>query len=255
VLLEGFMPPELAAGLLRAGEQIMGAAEQQIAATPDLEAGQVVADPAGAWKAHSLDQWFKAHDITLEPFVTVKLSTALGRVAQRCMNSRRLTDDEVGVRLLGDHLICKRPQGCAGSKPTPMHQDSLLMRAHGQLAYWIALVEVTPEMGSMQFLDRSHREGLLGSDALGQTVLERYPKLTELYDWSPPLHYRPGDATVHNEFLLHGAPENTTPNPRWALNIDYIPANAALAYDGPPPGQPSILPAERLEEVYPLVVG
>src|SRR5207244_7338994 len=111
-----------------------------------------VADPAGEWHAHSVDAWFKARHINVEPFVSVKLSEALGRVAQRCMNSRRLTDNEVGVRFLGDHLICKRPQGSAGSQPTPMHQDSHVLRAHGQLAYWIALVEVTPEMGSMRFL-------------------------------------------------------------------------------------------------------
>jgi hypothetical protein len=253
VKLEGFVPPELAAELLQVGERIMAEAEQLIASAPGLGEGREVSEPSGAWQAHSIPAWFKARSITLEPFASVKSSPQLGRVAQRCMNFRRLTDEPVGVRLLGDHLICKRPQGTAGSAPTPIHQDSEVLRAHGQLAYWIALDDVTPEMGSMRFLDGSHREGLLGVDDWSQDHRRRYPRLVELYEVTPPLHYGPGDATIHNEFLLHWAPENTTTRPRWALNIDYIPSGAVVAQDDSPIDHPGVRPAAELEHRYPLV--
>ena len=33
----------------------------------------------------------------------------------------------------------------------------------GELQFWLALEEVTPEMGPMRFINKSHREGSLGS--------------------------------------------------------------------------------------------
>jgi hypothetical protein len=54
-------------------------------------------------------------------------------------------------------------------------------------------------------------------------LLTQYPKLTKLYELSPPFHYQPGDATVHSGFMVHGAPGNTTDRGR----LNYIFAYAA----------------------------
>ena len=45
------------------------------------------------------------------------------------------------------------------------HQDASEQGSDrvGEVQFWLALSEVTPEMGPMRFVDRSHREGPLGS--------------------------------------------------------------------------------------------
>jgi ectoine hydroxylase-related dioxygenase (phytanoyl-CoA dioxygenase family) len=95
------------------------------------------------------------------------------------------------------------------------------------MQWWLALAEVTPEMGAMRFLSGVHREGPLGSCFNEDTgdVLEQYPKLTDLYPLSPPLHYQPGDATVHHGYMLHGAPPNETDAVRLAYLFSYVPAD------------------------------
>ena len=54
-------------------------------------------------------------------------------------------------------------------------------------------------------------------------LLEQYPNLTSVLELSPPLHYRPGDCTVHHGYTVHGGPDNTTDKPRWSYLFSYSP--------------------------------
>jgi hypothetical protein len=58
----------------------------------------------------------------------------------------------------------------------------------------------------MRFVNRSHREGPLGTcfnqDGDGGfrgsgNLLEQYPEMPDVLGLSSPFHYRPGDVTVH----------------------------------------------------------
>jgi ectoine hydroxylase-related dioxygenase (phytanoyl-CoA dioxygenase family) len=98
----------------------------------------------------------------------------------------------------------------------------------GELQFWLALDEVTPEMGAMRFLSGVHREGPLGAGAIGapgEDLLAQYPKLCDVYEFSPPFHYRPGDATVHHGYMVHGAPPNLSDRPRCSYIFSYTPAD------------------------------
>jgi hypothetical protein len=69
--------------------------------------------------------------------------------------------------------------------------------------FWVALADIVPEQGAMRFLTGSHREGPLGTHGVLGTgasddALTVYPGLLDLYELSPPLNYRAGDATVHH---------------------------------------------------------
>ena len=112
----------------------------------------------------------------------------------------------------------------------PDHFSSGLIRAGsdgGELQFWLALVEVPPEMSAMRFVSRSHREGPLGSvfkDDQGN-LLEQYPNLTSVLELSPPFHYQPGDCTVHHGYTVHGGPPNSTDKPRWSYLFSYAPSD------------------------------
>jgi hypothetical protein len=76
-------------------------------------------------------------------------------------------------------------------------------------------------------------------------VLERYPKLKELYPLSPPFHYQPGDASVHHGYTIHGTPLNRTDKPRWSYIPTYVPA------DNLPAHAHVDEPREELGPIYP----
>lgn len=194
VMLEQLLSRELAAAALEAGEQLMPS-------EPENKGPRVVEPAAGKG---------------LEPFRTIAFSAGMGRAAHRLINRKRLTgvDDQPPTRFHGDHLWLKEP----GADPTGWHQDGPFQGGDrvGELAFWIALDEIIPEMGGLHFLSGSHREG-----PLGHSGPEAYPRLFELYQVSEPLHYRPGDATVHAGYTFHGAPENATDRRRWSYVPQY----------------------------------
>jgi hypothetical protein len=165
-----------------------------------------------------------------EPFHSIAFSDRMGRNAQRLIDRPRLTAVDVPVRFKWDNVVCKF--GGVQTR-TGYHQDSPhhLCDRRGELMIWIALTEVTPEMGAMRFLTGSHREGCLGVEP-GEDLFDHYPRLLELYELSPPLHYQPGDATVHDGCMIHGAPANATTRPRLAYLVAYAPADTRYVVDG-----------------------
>lgn len=198
VKLDRLVAPEFAAELLRVG----------------VDASD---DPRG-WNALALDPG-------TEPFRSMVFGDRMGRNAAQLVNRGRLTDAEVPLRYRADHFVRRDPGDGNG---TPYHQDSAEHGSDrvGELQFWLALDEVTPEMGAMRFLTGVHREGPLGAGALGRNdLLVQYPKLAQLYELSPPFHYQPGDATVHHGYMVHGAPPNTSDKPRWSYIFSYTPAD------------------------------
>lgn len=170
-----------------------------------------------------------ARALALGPMMARNASTLIGR--------SRLTDREIEIQYFSDSYSCKPPQAAG----TPYHQD-FSERAQdrgGALTFWIALDEVAPNQGGMCFLQGSHHEGQLGSlyfdgehPADGMDLLGRYPKLPELFPSTEPMTYQPGDATVHNTYIVHGAPPNTHDQERWSYLTSYFPSDAL--YDGAP---------------------
>jgi hypothetical protein len=161
--------------------------------------------------------------VRIDPLSSFTYSKELGRVLQQVINRERLTDEEVGVRYMDQSVPCLPPN--ESSRPHGYHQDGSFGMDIPGATVWIALDEVAPEQGAMRMLTRSHREGSLGKHAGG--VLAHHPKLVDLYEWSPPFHYEPGDATIHHSYTIHGTPENVTDRPRWSYIASYVPADAA----------------------------
>lgn len=156
-------------------------------------------------------------------FPQLALSSDAGRLAQTVM------DRPVAVRYFSDLLLCRLPEH-RGHTGTQWHQDytSYPTDRWGSLHVWIALNELTPEHGTMRFLDGSQREGPLGryDHRSGDTVVGEYPHLLERYAQSAPLSLAPGDATIHHSGVVHSSPANLTSDARWSSLLSYFPADA-----------------------------
>jgi hypothetical protein len=174
-----------------------------------------------------------AQKIRCEPFSSLKRSAGLGAAAHRLMNRKRLTDDEIPVRLIGDVLISMPPS--RSSRGLNFHQDAPGTTCVGSSNMWIALDQVVPKQGGIRYLSGSHREGALGEfgvheQVTGDDLIRRYPKLLDLYELSPPFHFQPGDVLVQHCYTIHGTAENRTDRPRWSYIVVHGPGdNPALS--------------------------
>jgi ectoine hydroxylase-related dioxygenase (phytanoyl-CoA dioxygenase family) len=145
------------------------------------------------------------------------------------------------MRLFTDGVICKMPawtEGLGGlmSGGTPWHQDMppMPMDRPGGVQFWLAMCEITPEMGSMQHLTGSHHEPPIGNIqyTADQTLETERPDLLEKYEVSPPHHFQAGDVLAHSPLTLHYAQANQTDRLRWVYTSYRIPANTL--YNGIP---------------------
>ena len=178
-------------------------------------------------------------DVALEPYRSFMFSERMEANATRLCDRKRFKGIDVPLRYRYDNLVLKPP----GGKGTTYHQDSSEHGSDrvGELQFWLALATVTPEMGAMRFVDRSHREGPLGSTFNGDDdggfngsgdLLQQYPLLVDELGLSEPFFYEPGDCTLHHGFCVHGGPDNTTPDPRWSFLFSYTPADTRYWPDG-----------------------
>ncbi|MBI2940576.1 MAG: phytanoyl-CoA dioxygenase family protein [Chloroflexi bacterium] len=132
------------------------------------------------------------------------------------------------VRLWHDQLIVKMP----GNRPSSWHQDLTLwpMIESGPLTCWIALVDVTVEMGCMSFIPGSHCWGRLAFGTLPVDVTDTLEGVRLLIPEDKRDQVRPvtfelkaGSCTFHNCLTLHYASPNRTALPRLGFIINYMP--------------------------------
>jgi hypothetical protein len=219
--------------MLAAAQSKMGERPDVDDQDPDRSSNSVYTPFKRGGKVYNANYWqdyhFIGRDDQLEPMRSVVFSPALGRNAQLLMAR------DVPVRYSSDIVACKMPAGQPGSDATAWHQDiaSLPFDRAGGLAFWVALNDIPPQRGAMRFFSGSQREGCLGRTRVqGKGVDEYYPELAERYERSPELSLKAGDATAHSSYVAHGAPVNSTDEPRWGYIIAYFPGDAL--YTGAP---------------------
>jgi ectoine hydroxylase-related dioxygenase (phytanoyl-CoA dioxygenase family) len=231
VLLRELIPPALAAEALERVKAQMTEAEsvdRSLATKADSSAKVKIAD-AAMWR----DWYFIGRDDHVEPFRSIAFSKEIGHNAQRFIGR------DVPVNFHADMMAVKMPAGANASGPTGFHQDwvNFPFDRIGFLTFWFALDEIAPDQGAMRFYSGSQHEGPLGKMGIVPgsppiEVPEYYPQLAERYPLSDPIHLMPGDATVHNGMVVHGAPENSTDRPRWVFLCAYHPGDTC--YTGAP---------------------
>jgi hypothetical protein len=216
VKLESLISEELAAEILE---------KVKFMETADVKEGEPIHDRP-LWR----DWHFPGRDLGVEPIRSLAYSKEIGRNAQRFIGR------DVPINYHADMMAVKMPVGHSASHPTGWHQDwvNFPFDRAGFLTFWVALADIPPERGAMRFLQGSQKAGPLGKMGLTTEVdvVGYYPGLDKKYPISPPIHLKAGDATVHNGLVVHGAPENSTDKPRWALIMSYHPADTC--YTGAP---------------------
>ncbi|HJQ17010.1 MAG TPA: phytanoyl-CoA dioxygenase family protein [Allosphingosinicella sp.] len=163
-----------------------------------------------------------------EPFRRIYDSRSMGHVAARLMTNRWTGPRR--ARRLGNTLLVKGPQSSTGSSSTRWHQDRpyFPFDRERMIMLWIALAPVTPEMGSLRFIDRGNRFGEMGrySHVETEDMVETFPGLAEHCGITPPFGLAPGDATAHDALTPHSAGPNFTDRIRWGHTLTYFPSDA-----------------------------
>lgn len=161
-----------------------------------------------------------------DTFRELAFSRRLVGVAETLVRDRPL-------KLLNDGALIKKPVTEAGGR-TEWHADFANrpdFDRTGGLTIWIALVDIDVGVGGLRFFTGSHRVGVLGCSR-GEALLTEHPWLESECPLSDPLHYKPGDASVHDFMVVHGAGENISNRYRSSCYVSYIPANTK--YTGAP---------------------
>ena len=118
-----------------------------------------------------------------------------------------------------------KPPSTEGTRQSVWHQDLPYnpIDRRGFLSVWIAVEDVSEEMGAMRFVPRSHRLGPLGRlDLVGRDHgWEELLRLDDLEIVGQPVTQplAAGEATVHDGLTLHGAGENRSEKPRRGWTI------------------------------------
>lgn len=132
-----------------------------------------------------------------------------------------------GVRLYHDQALFKEP----GGRPTPWHRDQFYwpLDTADTVTMWMALVDVTPEMGPMTFASGSHRAADvpgLPISAEADAALEAYVAARRFALVAGPL--RAGDATFHSGRTLHSARPNLSAVRREVMTVIYYADGARM---------------------------
>ncbi len=127
-----------------------------------------------------------------------------------------------GVRLYHDQALFKEP----GGGFTPWHQDQFYwpLDTDKTITMWMPLVDVSAEMGPMQFASGSHRRGSLGDHAIGDASERALGDCVaeqgfEVADYGA---FAAGDVTFHSGWTLHRAPGNQTDRMREVMTVIYF---------------------------------
>lgn len=136
--------------------------------------------------------------------------------------------DVDAVRLYHDQALFKEP----GGGRTPWHQDQNYwpLDTDDTITMWMPLVDLDPDVGSMTFVDGSHRDGDVGAGDISDASDAAIAARIEADGRSTTTHgsLRAGDATFHRGWTLHSAAPNPTGRMRPVMTIIWFADGARI---------------------------
>jgi ectoine hydroxylase-related dioxygenase (phytanoyl-CoA dioxygenase family) len=138
------------------------------------------------------------------------------------------------VILWGCHVFCK-PAG--DGYETPWHQDGHYwpIRPLANCTVWVALEESTIENGCLRVIPRSHRDKMLHEhlheDRVDLTLSQRMADGAFDEAQAVDLELAPGQMSLHDVFMIHGAAANRSGKRRTGVALRYMPASSVFERD------------------------
>lgn len=138
-------------------------------------------------------------------------------------NAKRFARAVLGVDLedlsVWTHMIRKAP----GAREVPPHQDEAFWPPafdYGSVAAWLPMHDVDVEMGAMQFVPGSHRQGVLPHRHYDDPM-QRLLRVDAPIDAGAfvPCPLPKGGCTFHDPSTVHRTGVNTTDRPRLAFPL------------------------------------
>jgi ectoine hydroxylase-related dioxygenase (phytanoyl-CoA dioxygenase family) len=137
------------------------------------------------------------------------------------------------IGLWSSHFISKPPYT---GKATPWHEDSAYWNGRvstmaGICTVWLALDEATPENGCMKVIPGSQHGGFSEYEAVDEAG-NIFPSQIkpEAVNESKAVYFalRPGECSLHEGRLMHGADPNASPKRRAGYTMRYFPTTSKV---------------------------
>jgi len=126
------------------------------------------------------------------------------------------------VRLYHDQSLLKEPNGGY----TPWHQDQTYwpLEDGKTVTMWMPLTEITADIGSMYFINGSHKSGSVDAGLISDDSHRKISQWVNKSSLSEETYgpMAPGDATFHAGWTLHRADPNLTSKPRPVITIIFV---------------------------------
>jgi hypothetical protein len=135
------------------------------------------------------------------------------------------------VVLWGCHVFCKP---ASEGYETPWHQDGHYwpIRPLANCTVWVALEESTVENGCLRVIPRSHRDKVLHEhlheDREDLTLNQRMVAGSLDESQAVDLELQPGQMSLHDVYMIHGAAANTSTKRRTGVALRYMPATSVF---------------------------
>ncbi|RZL64714.1 MAG: phytanoyl-CoA dioxygenase family protein [Variovorax sp.] len=138
------------------------------------------------------------------------------------------------VILWGCHVFCKPP---AEGFETPWHQDGHYwpIRPLANCTVWVALEESSIENGCLRVIPRSHVGQVLHphlhEDRTDLTLNQRMAAGSFDEASAVDLELEPGQMSLHDVYMIHGAKANTSAKRRTGVALRYMPSTSVFERD------------------------
>ena len=138
------------------------------------------------------------------------------------------------IILWGCHVFCK-PAG--DGHETPWHQDGHYwpMRPLATCTVWVALDESTVENGCLRVIPKSHAAKFTHPHLLEDRsdLVLNLRTSEDAFDErdAVDLQLQPGEMSMHDVFMIHGAAENRSTQRRAGVALRYMPGNSVFERD------------------------
>lgn len=115
---------------------------------------------------------------------------------------------------------------------TAWHQDNLYfpLDTDQVVTLWVALVDITSDMGSLMFGSGSHMGGFVGYEPISDHGESYFERLLDDHRYSITANgsLSAGDISCHHGWTIHRAPSNSSDRCREAAVVVYYPDGTRL---------------------------